>query len=103
MPGLATFDGKGGCRTCHQTNLAGIGLKSAEQLRSAVVNPGQQPMVTVKTKDGREYRGLRRNNDTFSVQILDANGQLRSFAKSQLVSIGVDATSIMPSDYARTG
>jgi alcohol dehydrogenase (cytochrome c) len=101
VAGLAIFDGKGGCRTCHKVDLAGIGLKTAEQLRSAIVNPGQQPIVTVKTKDGHEYRGLRRNNDTFSLQILDASGQLRSFAKSQLVSIGVDATSIMPSDYAQ--
>jgi len=101
VTGAAIFDGKGACRTCHPSDLSGAGLKTTEQLRSAVVNPGQDPIVTVKTKEGREYRGLRRNEDTFSIQLLDASGQLRSFTKSQLTSIAVDQKSIMPSDYSK--
>ena len=97
--GRTTFDAQ--CRTCHQTNLAGVGLRTAQQLRDAILNPGQQPIVTVKTKDGHEYKGLRRNNDTFSIQLLDASNQIHSFTKSQLTTIGVDATSIMPSDYSK--
>jgi PQQ-dependent dehydrogenase (methanol/ethanol family) len=45
---------------------------------------------------------LRRNEDTFSVQILSQFGQQPvSFIKSQLAGIGVETKSIMPSDYAR--
>jgi PQQ-dependent dehydrogenase (methanol/ethanol family) len=99
--GRMIFDGKGQCRTCHQADLGGAGLMTAQQLRSAIVNPGHRPVVIVKTKDGHEYRGLRRDDDTFSLQMQDASGQLRSFQKSALASIGVDATSIMPTDYAK--
>ncbi len=99
--GKAIFDGKGGCRTCHASDLNGAGSRSAQELRSAVVNPGQRPVVTVKTRDGRQYRGLRLNNDTFSLQLVDATGQLRSFAKSALASVDPDAKSVMPSDYGQ--
>ncbi|HVV45868.1 MAG TPA: c-type cytochrome, partial [Bryobacteraceae bacterium] len=56
LEGQAVFEGKGACRTCHLNDLAGIGMKSAQELRSAIVTPGQQPMVTIKLKDGHEYR-----------------------------------------------
>jgi alcohol dehydrogenase (cytochrome c) len=42
--------------------------------------------VVAKTRDGREIRGVRRNEDTFSLQILDAGGQLHSLDKATLVS-----------------
>jgi len=100
VAGLAIFNGKGGCRTCHQTNLAGVGLKTAQQLRSAIVNPGQRPVVAILTKDGREYRGLRANDDTFSLQVLSEYGQILNFDKAQ-VSAVLDAKSVMPRDYAK--
>ncbi len=37
--------------------------------------------VVVKTQDGREIRGVRRNEDTFSLQMIDASGQLRLLDK----------------------
>jgi mono/diheme cytochrome c family protein len=57
VAGLAIFDGTGGCRTCHQDDLRGTGLMTAQQLRSAIVNPGQQPIIDILTQEGREYRG----------------------------------------------
>ncbi len=101
VAGRAIYEGKGECRRCHQSDLAGIGLRSAQELRSSIVNPGQQAMVTVTPKTGGEFRGLHRNEDTFSIQILDASGKLRSFTKSQLASFTVDPRSVMPSDYAK--
>ena len=32
-------------------------------------------------KDGREIRGVRRNEDTFSLQMVDASGQLHLLDK----------------------
>ena len=46
--------------------------------------------IVAKTRDGREIRGLRRNEDTFSLQIVDASGQLHMLDKATLV----------PGDYA---
>ena len=56
--------------------------------------------VIVKTLDGREIRGVRRNEDTFSLQMIDMAGQLRMFDKLQLSSVVVDNTSLHPPDYA---
>ena len=39
-----------------------------------------------RTRDGREIRGLRRNEDTFTVQIVDAAGQLHSLDKLALAA-----------------
>ena len=56
--------------------------------------------VVVKTRDGREIRGVRRNEDTFSLQMVDASGQLHLLDKLQLASVAVENTSLMPGDYA---
>src|SRR5204862_5905488 len=63
---------------------------------------GPPPSVTliVKTQDGREIRGVRRNEDTFSVQMVDASGQLHLLDKQKLASVTVENTSLMPGDYA---
>jgi alcohol dehydrogenase (cytochrome c) len=52
--------------------------------------------VIVKDRDGREVRGLRRNEDTFSLQMIDANGTLHFIDKMKVAQIRVDPTSLMP-------
>ena len=62
---------------------------------------GARPQVIVaKTRDGREVRGVRRNEDTFSVQIVDASGTLHLFDKLQLAELRVENRSLMPGDFA---
>jgi alcohol dehydrogenase (cytochrome c) len=62
---------------------------------------GARPQVVVaKTRDGREVRGVRRNEDTFSVQMVDASGTLHLFDKLQLAELRVENTSLMPADFA---
>jgi alcohol dehydrogenase (cytochrome c) len=59
-----------------------------------------RPQVLVAgTRDGRQVRGVRRNEDTFSVQMVDASGTLHLFDKLQLASFAVENTSLMPGDY----
>src|SRR5262245_17535010 len=48
------------------------------------------PIVTARTADGRDIRGFRRNEDTFTVQIVDAAGMLHSLDKSTLADLRVD-------------
>ena len=61
---------------------------------------GARPVVIVaKTRDGREIRGVRRNEDTFSLQMVDASGTLHLFDKLQLADVRVENTSLMPGDY----
>ena len=51
-------------------------------------------------QDGREIRGVRRNEDTFSLQMIDSSGELRLLDKTKLASVTVDTGSLHPSDYA---
>jgi alcohol dehydrogenase (cytochrome c) len=56
--------------------------------------------ITVKTLDGEEYRGIRRNEDVFSLQMIDLSGKLRLLDKARLAEIRVETRSLMPDDYA---
>src|SRR5262245_38530311 len=85
--GEAVFFGKGNCSSCHEINgrggivgpdLSGAGTRTPESLRAKILNPnaaaggrgGALPLViVVKRPDGREIQGVRRNEDTFSLQI----------------------------------
>jgi outer membrane protein assembly factor BamB/mono/diheme cytochrome c family protein len=60
----------------------------------------QPATVVVKTQDGREIRGVRRNEDTFSLQMMDASGELHLLDKLKLSDIRVEDASLMPGDYA---
>ena len=98
-------------------DLSNAGRLSPAVLQQKIVNPngpgaasaggrgggrgGAAPAtVVVKTRDGREIRGVRRNEDTFSLQMIDASGQLQLFDKLKLASVVVESTSLHPPDYA---
>ena len=61
------------------------------RLLAAPVDP-PPPTVVARTRDGREIRGVRVNEDTFSVQIVDASGQLHSLDKLALAELRVEPT-----------
>jgi len=127
--GEALFFGKAGCASCHEINarggvtgpdLSNAGRLTAAALRQKIVAPndplppapgarggggggrGAPPPVTIVAKmpDGREIRGVRRNEDTYSAQIVDASGQLHLLNKLQ-ATVTVENRSLMPSDYAK--
>ncbi len=121
VAGEALFFGKAGCATCHEVNgrgaVIGPDLSAAARLgpaalRQKIVTPnaplaggrgrsGAQPQtVTAITRDGKQYRGVRRNEDTFSLQMIDVDGTLRLLDKLALDRVVSENTSIMPSDYA---
>jgi putative heme-binding domain-containing protein len=101
-----------GCLSCHRVgdmgsylapNLTGIGAsRSAEQIRAALVTPGKEVTpenrsVRLVTGDGKTVTGRLLNQDGFSVQIIDASSQLRSFQKSGLREFTIVTTNPMPS------
>ncbi len=53
--------------------------------------------VRVVTKDGTVVNGRRLNEDTYSLQIMDDGGNLRSFLKADLREYTISTTSPMPS------
>jgi putative heme-binding domain-containing protein len=100
--GRVLFEGKGQCLTCHRLNGKGsrlgpditdIGsIRRAADLERALVEPAatvrpQNRNVRVVTREGTTITGRLLNHDTFTLQMLDAGEQLRSFAKSSLREI----------------
>ncbi|HLG98730.1 MAG TPA: c-type cytochrome [Bryobacteraceae bacterium] len=110
--GREIFEGKGGCIGCHRVagrgarkgpDLSEIGaLRNAAALERSLVTPGetilpQERMVRAVTKNGTVITGMRLNEDTHTVQLLDQNERLVSLLKSDLREYTVEKTSPMPS------
>jgi putative heme-binding domain-containing protein len=116
------------CASCHVIAGAGgvlgpdltkIGQRrAASYLRQMVLEPGSvKPKgqtgillngfseylpVSVVERDGREVRGIRVNEDSFTIQLRDANGKIYSFRKSNVQNVDKQfGRSLMPSYKAR--
>jgi hypothetical protein len=52
--------------------------------------------VTVVLVDGKRIRGTRKNEDAFSIQIMDTSERLQGFRKDDVKEIVRDTRSLMP-------
>jgi putative heme-binding domain-containing protein len=109
--GKAIFDGKGGCGSCHMVkgeggflgpDLSSVGLtRRSIELERAMTNPDADirtgnRTVKVTTKDGTTIVGRLLNQDTYSLQLIDAKGNLMAFMKDAVRAWDVMAASAMP-------
>jgi putative heme-binding domain-containing protein len=114
--GRAIVLGKGACTGCHRVdldgslvgpNLSDIGaVRSAGSLQRSLVDPTSQMMpinrpVRAVKKDGTVVAGRRLNEDTYSVQIIDAQERLLSLEKTDIKQLVVETTASMPSYQGR--
>ncbi len=128
--GEKLYRDRGNCAACH--SLAGYGgaigpdltdigsRRGAAYLRRALVDPGAEVpqnfsvfrpeanitanflLVSLVTRDGTAWTGVRINEDTFSIQIRDFANGFHSFLKSELAELHKQwGQSPMPS-YAAT-
>jgi putative heme-binding domain-containing protein len=110
--GKAVFEGKGGCGSCHRVmgngsrlgpDLSEIGrLRRSVDLETSILDPDAQVVpsnrfVRVVTADGTTITGRLLNHDTFSVELIDAQENLRSFDKAGLREFTFLQHSPMPS------
>jgi cytochrome c oxidase cbb3-type subunit 3 len=101
----------GNCGQCHMVNgrggrigpnLSRIGAsRSVAALEREIRQPGEVipvgfETVTVVTRDGRRIRGVRKNEDTFTIQLMTAAEDILSFVKRDLTSVTSDPDSLMP-------
>jgi putative heme-binding domain-containing protein len=112
--GEAVFWRKGRCGDCHMIQgkggILGPDLSNAGAqrtlrfLREALTEPqprpprGYQP-VRLVTAGGETVTGILRNEDSFSLQVLDSGQKLRLFTRSELREVEYQKSSIMPKDY----
>ena len=109
--GRALFRGTGACATCHRVNgdgartgpdLSDIGaIRTAAALQRTLLDPtgAMLPVnrsVRAVTSDGTIITGLRLNEDTFTVQLIDQQEKLQSLVKAELRDYAVLTTSPMP-------
>src|SRR5262249_31441677 len=77
------------------------------ELRRKIVDPndsarGRGPMTVIATtRDAREIRGVRRNEDTYSLQMVDVSGELHLLDKLKLAAVRIENRSLMPDDYSK--
>ena len=113
-----------GCAKCHNIGGEGSSLgpdlsrigaeRGTAALRDALLQPGANPPLDIAlaerapytafvlyhavTKDGQEITGMRVNEDSFSIQLKDANGHLHSLDKLRLEKLeALPGKSLMPS------
>jgi cytochrome c oxidase cbb3-type subunit III len=65
------------------------------EYQGGIVVEGFQP-VTLVTRDGQRIRGLKKNEDAFSIQIMDSHERIQGYVKSNLREVVNDTTSLMP-------
>jgi len=110
--GQQLFAGKGNCTSCHMVNgdggrrgpdLSRVGDRlEPDELVSALRTPDEDVAprwwtLRVTRENGSIVEGLRMNEDTFSMRLMDENEDLWSFSKSGVRSYDRVKTSTMPS------
>ena len=99
------------CSNCHMVNgrggqlgpdlsRAGSGRSRPVLLNklrgtSDTVRPGYEA-VTIVTRDGQRIRGVKKNDDEFSIQIMDMRERLQGYLKANLTEILYEPRTVMP-------
>ncbi len=120
----ATVFARAACATCHEIDgvggsvgpdLSTAARYSADALRRKILDPDQaieapqtpgparpptRPQtVTARLNDGRTILGVRRAEDTFTLQIVSLDDRLHVLDKSAIAGLEVANTSAMPHDF----
>jgi len=92
--GQALFMGKGGCTNCHNVgygpDLSSIGSRrTAASLRESITEPAAEVLedflpVRIVTREGKMAQGIRVNEDSFTIQLIEPSGRFSSFRKDSL-------------------
>jgi alcohol dehydrogenase (cytochrome c) len=110
--GRSLFFGSAKCSQCHMFGGRGGRLgpdlssirneRKASELQEAIVEPDKSlrrgyETVEVVLSSGQPLRGVKKNEDTFSIQIMDEKEKLHMLVKSDLREVRTPHKSLMPS------
>ena len=111
--GKEIFAGKGACVKCHAMqgkggtigpDLSNVGAEmTLKHLRDSLttdtpIAAGYKP-VTVVLTNGQTVKGIAKNEDAFSLQLLDYDNHLHLIDKAEVQKEDADAKSLMPHNY----
>ena len=109
--GRAFFFGEGKCSGCHMImgeggypgpDLSNIGAeRTVHQLRESITRPSARiadgyRVATATLRGGRVVRGVAKNFNNYSVQIVDGDGRLHLLRRSELAALELLDMSTMP-------
>ena len=99
------------CSACHMVNgrggqlgpeLSRIGsgrpravLMKKIRTPSENIRPGYEP-VTLVLRDGQRIRAVKKNEDEFSIQVMDLRQRVQGYVKASLTEVADDKQSVMP-------
>lgn len=99
------------CALCHRVGATGgrlgpeLSRVGVARSRAALVREIRTPSewippgyetVTLVTSDGRRVRGAKKNEDAFSIQMMDVGQRLQGYLKSGLREVVYERESLMP-------
>lgn len=105
-----------GCAGCHIVNGAGgflgppldsIGVRhNSDKIREDLLDPSAElaegfGTVVIETAGGETLEGVLKNEDSFTLLVLTADGDITTFKRKQLRSVHTPQRSQMPADYGR--
>ncbi len=105
---------KADCSRCHIAggqggalgpDLSSVALRlSSARIRQAVLEPGSTiadgyRTVSVKTRAGRKITGVLKNEDNFSLQIMQPNNEYALLDRDELTEVTYERRSLMPDGY----
>jgi cytochrome c oxidase cbb3-type subunit III len=114
--GQTLFFGQAGCGSCHMVAGQGGFLAAdlsgyakghpVEEIRQAIVEPGRETeahkkRALVTTLDGKQYDGVIRNEDNFSLQMQAVDGTYHFLNKTEIRNVDYATAPLMPTDYAQ--
>src|SRR5262245_679903 len=92
-------DGRGGQLGPDLTRIGSgrprAGLQAKLRGAANIIRPGYEA-VTIVTREGDRIRGVRKNEDEFSIQIMDTRERLQGFLKANLTQVTIEKQSLMP-------
>lgn len=113
--GQAVFE-RAGCAGCHVVNGAGgflgppldsVGIRrGSAKIREDLLDPSAElaegfDTVVVETAGGETLEGVLKNEDSFTLLVLTADGGIKTFQRKQLRSVRTPQRSQMPADYGQ--
>jgi putative heme-binding domain-containing protein len=99
------------CATCHRVGDRGgrlgpdLSRIGAARSRAVLVREIRTPSewiapayeaVTLVTKDGQKIRAVKKNEDVFSIQVMDTRERIQGYLRSSLQDVVYEKTSLMP-------